>query len=245
MLWQLMERLNDNPTAMFLLPLAIIGIGGSIPLALESRRRSSIDGALPEMMELISAELGAGLGLEQAFADVAKSRNDVAGTLLDQALVRAQATSFTAALAKFALESRSALVQRVVNLLDAALEQQAPLQEVTYRMSIEYEKLNSLMRLKEEKVFGQAFTMIVLMGLMLPCITGFIVGIFAPPSTGYPLASTLEALYLFSAAATGVTVAISGRMLGRTGQYLWSAPAWMLMSTLLFQGVYIMAGNMF
>ena len=70
-------------------------------------------------------------------------------------------------------------------------------------------------------------------------------GIFAPPSTGYPLASTLEALYLFSAAATGVTVAISGRMLGRTGQYLWSAPAWMLMSTLLFQGVYIMAGNMF
>ncbi|MEC7436209.1 MAG: hypothetical protein VYB27_03940, partial [Candidatus Thermoplasmatota archaeon] len=103
MLWQLMERLNDNPTAMFLLPLAIIGIGGAIPLALESRRRNSIDSALPEMMELISAELGAGLGLEQAFADVAKSRNDVAGSLLDQALVRAQATSFTAALAKFAL----------------------------------------------------------------------------------------------------------------------------------------------
>ena len=87
MLWQLMERLNDNPTAMLLVPLAIMGFGGAIPLALESRRRSSIEGALPEMMELISAELGAGLGLEQAFADVAKSRNDVAGSLLDQALV--------------------------------------------------------------------------------------------------------------------------------------------------------------
>ena len=41
------------------------------------------------------------------------------------------------------------MVQRVVNLLDAALEQNAPLQDVTYRMSIEYEKLNTLLRMKE------------------------------------------------------------------------------------------------
>ena len=102
------------------------------------------------------------------------------------------------------------MVQRVVNLLDATLEQQAPLQEVTYRMSIEYEKLNSLMRLKEEKVFGQAFTMIVLMGLMLPCITGFIVGIFAPPSTGYPLSLDPRSALSILCCATGVTVAISG-----------------------------------
>ena len=56
----------------------------------EHSRRRSIERALPEMLELISAELGAGLGLEQAFADVAKSRNDEAGKLLDLALERAQ-----------------------------------------------------------------------------------------------------------------------------------------------------------
>ena len=145
MIWQLMERLNDNPAAIILLPIAVICLGGAIPLMREYNRRRSIERALPEMLELISAELGAGLGLEQAFADVAKSRNDEAGKLLDLALERAQATSFSAALARFAIETRSSMVQRVVNLLDAALEQNAPLQDVTYRMSIEYEKLNTLL----------------------------------------------------------------------------------------------------
>ncbi|MBD19027.1 MAG: hypothetical protein CMB13_05290 [Euryarchaeota archaeon] len=245
MIWQLMERLNDNPAAILLLPLSIICLGGAIPLMREHSRRRSIERALPEMLELISAELGAGLGLEQAFADVAKSRNDEAGKLLDLALERAQATSFSAALARFAIETRSSMVQRVVNLLDAALEQNAPLQDVTYRMSIEYEKLNTLLRMKEEKVFGQAFTMIILMALMLPVITGFIVGVFAGPATGYPLGSTLNALYIFSAAATGVTVVISGRMLDRLGQYVWVAPLGMFISTVLFQGVYLVAGNLF
>ena len=187
----------------------------------EHSRRRSIERALPEMLELISAELGAGLGLEQAFADVAKSRNDEAGKLLDLALERAQATSFSAALARFAIETRSSMVQRVVNLLDAALEQNAPLQDVTYRMSIEYEKLNTLLRMKEEKVFGQAFTMIILMALMLPVITGFIVGVFG---TCYGLSIGINferPLYLLRN-ATGVTVVISGRMLDRLGQmYGW------------------------
>ena len=65
MIWQLMERLNDNPAAILLLPLSIICLGGAIPLMREHSRRRSIERALPEMLELISAELGAGLVLNR------------------------------------------------------------------------------------------------------------------------------------------------------------------------------------
>ena len=60
MLWQLMERLNDNPTAMFLLPLAIIGIGGAIPLALESRRRNS-NALMQQGMKMLSGACTLGI----------------------------------------------------------------------------------------------------------------------------------------------------------------------------------------
>jgi pilus assembly protein TadC len=245
MVWLILESMNDNGTLIILLPIAIACLGGAVPHYFERKRRRSIELAMPEILEAISSAIGAGLGVEQALTDVAENRKDITGKLLSHAIKRSKAASFDASLAKFALETRSKMAQRIINLLSTSLEQNAPMQDVTFRMSMEYERLNSLMNDRESKIFGQAFTMLILMGLMLPAIAGFIVGVFAGPPKGFPVDNVLDSVELFTAAASGVTVAISGRMLGRLRSYLWTMPAWMLISTSLFHLVYMALGSSF
>ncbi len=242
-MWGYLETLNDNGTLLLLMPLAIACSGGAVPQFFERRRRRAIETAMPEVLESISGAIGAGLGVEQALSEVAKSRTDITGKLLSAAIERSEAASFDAALAKFALETRSMMAQRIVNLLSTSMEQNAPMKDVSFRMSMEYERLNQLMNERESKVFGQAFTMLVLMGLMLPAIAGFIVGVFAGPKKGFPVDAVLDSVELFCAAASGITVAICGRMLGRMRAYLWIMPAWMAASTAIFLGVYMGLGS--
>ncbi len=245
MVWNYLESMNDNGTLVLLMPLAIACLGGAVPHYFERQRRRSIERAMPEILEAISAALGAGLGIEQALTDVSETRTDITGRLLKIAIERSEAASFDAALAKFALETRSKMAQRIINLLSTSMEQNAPLQDVTFRMSMEYERLNLLMNDRETKIYGQAMTMLIMMGLMLPGIAGFIVGVFAGPPKGFPVDSVLDSVELFTAAAIGITVVISGRMLGRLRAYLWIMPAWMVISTGLFHIVYNVLGSSF
>ena len=94
---------------------------------LERKRRRSIENALPGLLEGLSDTVGAGRGIQEAMMEQSKNIQGPIGALLLQTLEESHSSSFEAALSAFAAKTRSSQVQRVMVLIETAIEQDAPL----------------------------------------------------------------------------------------------------------------------
>ena len=238
MLFDFLELLNDEPIMLLLLNIGLAGLGGALPPILERSRRRGLENSLAEVLEGLSDSIGAGQGLQQAIMKIGQSRNDLFGKLLADTLEISAVTSFDAALADFALKTRSKQIQRVINLLSTAEENDAPLQEILFRISMEYEKLNDLMNKRESELMGRAILIMMFIGVGLPGLIAFISGLFAPSTAGYDVEDVNSSLAKYFGASAAVAVLVSGRMLGRMKDYLWLTPLWMFGSMLFFMMAY-------
>jgi pilus assembly protein TadC len=237
-LWQIYDLASNSLFLVLMLPLALPCAAGAIPGLIDRLRRRNLEQALPEVLESISSSIGAGLGLQQALTDISQKRDDETGKLLKKAIQRSHATTFDAALVEYALNSRSTLIQRVINLLTTAIEQDAPLQEVTNSMSIEYDRLNKLINLREKEMMGQSSLLLMLMCLLLPGIMGAMFALFGLASIGSYWGHIHGVMLPYLMASAALTVVISGRMLGRTKQALWWIPFWSVLSAMLYLGLF-------
>ena len=238
LLWNFYELLGQSLFLVLAVPLTLPCLAGAMPGYLERRRRRQLEEALPEVLESISSSIGAGLGLQQALTEISRTRQDETGKLLSQAIERSRTTSFDAALAEYAINSRSILIQRVVNLLSTAIDQDAPLGEVTNSMSVEYDRLNKLINVREKDMTGQSFLILMLMCLLLPGVMGFMFAVFGLAATGAYWGYIHGVMMPYLMASAALSVVISGRMLGRTKQALWWIPFWSTLSALLYIGLF-------
>jgi pilus assembly protein TadC len=238
-----LDMVTDSIMMSFLIPATIISIGGGLPYLIERRRLSRIEKGLPELLEGISTTIGAGLGLQQAITTLSSQRTDLLGKMLRQAVSRSKATTFDAALSEFALNTRSSAVQRAFNLLQTADENEAPLQEVTFSMSLEYDRLFRLRMKRVLDLQGQALTMQVLMCMLLPGTIGIMFGLFAGPETGIPMALFHPPMLLYFAAGAAFSTIAGALMLGRPlfSSVFWIAP-WALFAQVMYMGTYLGAG---
>ena len=243
MIFGLMEMINDQPLLLFLMVVGTAGIGGGVPPIIERLRRRNLENALPSVLESLSDSIGAGEGLEKALMTVSQTRNDLFGKLLTDALSTSHATSFDATLSKFAFDTRSKQVQRIIHLLLTATQNDAPLQDILYRMSIEYEDLNKLLNHRETELQGSAMLIILFIAIGLPVLIAFVVGLFAPKSDGFQVGPLNYSLTMFFGFATAVSVAVSGRMLGRMRDFMWVIPIWMFISMMLYVLPYNVIGS--
>jgi pilus assembly protein TadC len=235
LLWSLYDLFNYSAFLILVVPLTLPCMAGALPGLLERLRRRELEEALPEVLESISSSIGAGLGLQQALTSISQTRTDLTGKLLTEAIHRSRATSFDAALSEYAINSRSPLIQRVINLLVTAIEQDAPLGEVTNSMSVEYDRLNKLINMRETEMMGQSVLLMLLMTLLLPGVMGFMFAVFGLAATGAYWGHIHGVMVPYLMAAAALSVVISGRMLGRTKQALWWVPFWAVLAA----GVYI------
>ena len=234
MILEFLEILNDYPAILLLIIISIATLGGGIPPILERRRRRGLENAISEVLELLSDNIGAGEGIQQGLARVAEVRNDLFGKLIGDAMQASKATSFNAAMAEMAVKSRSKQVQRVINLILTSLEGDAPMQDVLFDMSQEYSRLNKLMNKRDTELQSSAFLIIFFVGLMLPAIIAFMIGIFAPKSSGMVVEDLNSIMAYFFGGATAISVLISGRMLGRMKSWFWYVPSFALFSMLIY-----------
>lgn len=238
----LLEIANDHPVLLVLMVLALASMGGGVPPMIERRRRRAIERGLPTLLESLSDSIGAGLGLQQAMKAQADS-NDRLGALIHAALEDGRSSTFEASLASLGIRSRSPQVQRVVNLITTALKQDAPLKDLLYSLSQDYDRLNQLMDRRETELSGYSMMMIMLIGFGLPGLIAFIVGLFTPASSGYQVLEFHRVFALFFAAASAITVGISGRMLGRFRDMAWFLPAWCCISMSMYIGAATLIGG--
>jgi hypothetical protein len=134
-------------------------------------------------------------------------------------------------------------VQRVIQLIQTAVEQNSPLQAVLYDLANDYQRLNDLIDKREKDLSGLVMTIVLFICIGLPGLLAVLIGLFAPPSAGYQIDSIATTFSVFFGAASAVAVAICGRMLGRMRAMLWWIPFWTMISMALFNGALLMIGG--
>jgi pilus assembly protein TadC len=236
MIFGILESFNDTPLLLYLFVIAIACIGGGIPPMLERRRRRAIENELPTFLESLADSVGAGRGLQEAMKEQSEASDSPLPMLLRETLQEGHASSFEASLAAFAAKTRSSQVQRVMMLIETALQQDSSLRDILGDLSRDYERLNDLMNRRESELQGRGMLIIIFVSIGLPVLIAFIVGLFAPASKGFQIASFNQTFSLFFAAASAVGVGVSGRMMGRLRDTLWWLPLWMALSMGLYLG---------
>lgn len=236
MIFGILESFNDTPLLLYLFVIAVACIGGGIPPMLERRRRRAIENELPTFLESLADSVGAGRGLQEAMKEQSEASDSPLPMLLRETLQEGHASSFEASLAAFAAKTRSSQVQRVMMLIETALQQDSSLRDILSDLSRDYERLNDLMNRRESELQGRGMLIIIFVSIGLPVLIAFIVGLFAPASKGFQIASFNQTFSLFFAAASAVGVGVSGRMMGRLRDTLWWLPLWMALSMGLYLG---------
>ena len=236
MIFGILESFNDTPLLLYLFVIAVACIGGGIPPMLERRRRRAIENELPTFLESLADSVGAGRGLQEAMKEQSEASDSPLPMLLRETLQEGHASSFEAILAAFAAKTRSSQVQRVMMLIETALQQDSSLRDILGDLSRDYERLNDLMNRRESELQGRGMLIIIFVSIGLPVLIALIVGLFAPASKGFQIASFNQTFSLFFAAASAVGVGVSGRMMGRLRDTLWWLPLWMALSMGLYLG---------
>jgi pilus assembly protein TadC len=236
MIPRILESFNDSPLMLYILIVAVACIGGGIPPMLERKRRRTIENQLPGFLEALSDSVGAGRGLQEAMKEQADSSPGLLTSILQDTLRESHSSSFEAMLASFAAKTRSTQVQRVMVLVETALQQDAPLQPILSDLSRDYERLNDLMNQREVELQGRGILIILFVSIGLPVLIAFIVGLFAPASKGYQISEFNSTFAMFFAVASVIGVGVTGRMLGRLKDMLWWLPLWMVLSMGLYLG---------
>ncbi|MBT5727125.1 MAG: hypothetical protein HOI75_04785 [Euryarchaeota archaeon] len=243
MIFGLLETFNDNPLLLYLAVIGMACAAGGIPPMLERKRRRSIENALPGLLEGLSDTVGAGRGIQEAMMEQSRNVQGPLGKLLLETLEESHSSSFEAALSAFAAKTRSSQVQRVMVLIETAIEQDAPLQQILSDLAMDYERLNDLMNTREEELLGRGLLIVMFVSIGLPVLIAFIVGLFAPASSGFQIDSFNRTFSLFFGAASAVALGVSGRMLGRFRDALWWMPLWIALSMGLYLGAVVMIGG--
>ncbi|MBT5844825.1 MAG: hypothetical protein HOH79_07610, partial [Euryarchaeota archaeon] len=186
---------------------------------------------------------GAGRGIQESMMEQSRTLPGVLGKLLKETLEESHSSSFDAALAAFSAKTRSSQVQRVMVLIQTAIDQDAPLQGILSDLAMDYERLNDLMNKREEELLGRGILIVLFICIGLPVLIAFIVGLFAPASRGFQIDSFNVTFSLFFGAASAIAIGVSGRMLGRFKDALWWMPGWIAFSMSLYLGAVIMIGG--
>ena len=126
--------------------------------------------------------------------------------MLSETLKEAHASSFEAGLQAFAAKTRSSQVQRVMMLIETAMQQDSSLRDILTDLSRDYERLNDLMNQRESELSGRGMLIIIFVSVGLPVLIAFIVGLFAPASKGFQITAFNQTFSLFFAAASAFAV---------------------------------------
>lgn len=150
----------------------------SLPIARNIGRTRQVEDNIPDVLTEVAANIRSANSVESSFRDVAMVRTDYTGRLLQVTCQRMNETSFSQAMQEFAIKTRSLAVQRIVSLINIAIESGASIADVLDKISDELSSLYALRREKENKSATNA--VIILWGgvIFTPGIIGFILGFF-------------------------------------------------------------------
>jgi len=168
----------------------------SLPISISKKKTRRVEDDIPDVLTEVSANIRSANSVESSLRDVATVRTDYTGRLLQATCQRMNETSFSQAMEEFGLKAKSVTVQRIVSLINIAIESGASIADVLDKISSELFSIYSLRQERENKSATNAS--VILWGgvTFTPGIIGFILGFFNA-GAGVPLGSAPDIIKSF------------------------------------------------
>ena len=118
--------------------LAIVGYLIYIPKKRKQERIKELEDTWPDVLADLSEELRAGMGVESALDSIANRKNDRMGLMLRDAVNDMRDNGFGIAMKNFAAKSESAMISRIVSILNVALASSGSIATTLEKISDEF-----------------------------------------------------------------------------------------------------------
>ncbi len=217
-----------SPLVMILAILAFIasfsGLSYVLPYYLTQRRARELERVLPDGLRQMASTLRAGLGIDAAMDDIAKSGYGALSGEFERAVVEVRrGRALENALRALARRSSSPLYERAFHLITEGIERGAALADVLDAVSTDAREVQTVQRERRAATTQQVLFLLVAAIFAAPLIAGIVIGVgngfttIGDQTAGLPEGvSTIVMLYIVIQAficALAVGVIRYGRMM--------------------------------
>ena len=206
--------------------LAVIGGIIYIPQKRKLEKITELENAWPDVLADLAEELRAGMGVESALDAIANSRKDQMGKMLRDAVNDMRDNGFGKAMTNFAVKSESAMISRIVSILNVALASSGSIATTLEKISDEFWEIYMLK--KERLIKTQSSANFILWGgaLLCPLMLGAIVAIFGGDIAmlSFDMSDLNIALFFYMIILGACSLWMEAVILQKTKTALWRTP---------------------
>ncbi len=243
------------PTPLFALLAAFITfpvLTLVVPYYLAQRRAIELEGALPDTLRQMASTLRAGVGIDAAMEDIAKSGYGVLSQEFDRVVgeIRRGRTLESALLA-LARRSNSLLYERAFHLIVEGIERGAAIANVLDSVSTDSREVHAIQRERRAATTQQVLFLLVVALFAVPFIIGltvevggFQVGGAPTPGAGLPAEMRTIAMAYIVIQAFICSLAVGVIRDGRMLRGLAFAVPFMVVATIAFYVAQLVVGSM-
>ena len=135
---------------------ALVGTLFYIPAKRKQEKINELEMVWPDVLADLAEELRAGMGVESALDAIAASRSDRMGRMLKDAVIRMRDDGFGMAMKNFAIKTESAMISRIVSILNVALSSSGSFATTLENISDEFWEIYMLRKERITKTQGTA-----------------------------------------------------------------------------------------
>ena len=215
---------------------AIVGLVFYLPAKKKLDKINELETVWPDVLADLAEELRAGMGVESALDTIATGRSDRMGLMLRDTVSRMRDDGFGMAMKDFAKRTESAMISRIVSILNIALNSSGSFATTLESISDEFWEIYMLR--KERLLKTQGIANFILLGgsVICPILLGLIVAVFGSGKAGsftldIELGMLNQSMFFYMMVLGAGGVWMQSVILQTTKTAIWRMPSYMFLAT--------------
>ena len=215
---------------------AIVGIVFYLPAKKKQDKINELETVWPDVLADLAEELRSGMGVESALDTIATGRSDRMGLMLRDTVSRMRDEGFGMAMKDFATRTESAMISRIVSILNIALSSSGSFATTLESISDEFWEIYMLR--KERLLKTQGIANFILLGgsVICPILLGLIVAVFGSGKAGsftldIELGMLNQSMFFYMMVLGAGGVWMQSVILQTTKTAIWKMPIYMFLAT--------------
>ena len=215
---------------------ALVGTFFYLPAKKKQDKINELETVWPDVLADLAEELRSGMGVESALDTIATGRSDRMGLMLRDTVSRMRDDGFGMAMKDFAKRTESAMISRIVSILNIALSSSGSFATTLESISDEFWEIYMLR--KERLLKTQGIANFILLGgsVICPILLGLIVAVFGSGKAGsftldIELGMLNQSMFFYMMVLGAGGVWMQSVILQTTKTAIWKMPIYMFLAT--------------
>ena len=215
---------------------ALIGLLFYLPAKRSQDKINELEKVWPDVLADLAEELRAGMGVESALDAIASGRHDRMGLMLQDAVKQMRDDGFGMSMKEFAKKTESAMISRIVSILNIALGSSGSFATTLENISEEFWEIYMLRKERVMKTQGTANFILWGGSIICPILLGLIVAVFGSGKAGsfelnVDLSLLNQSLFFYMMVLGAGGVWMQSVILQTTKTAIWRMPMYMFIAT--------------